>query len=58
MGTATHPQKKNESNQSYAPKQPFKCAGITNNGVCIGRYHSRSNLGPLWSYDCMVVTTT
>jgi hypothetical protein len=25
MGTATHPQKKNESNQSYAPKQPFKC---------------------------------
>ena len=35
MGTATHPQKKNESNQSYAPKQPFKCAGITNNGVCI-----------------------
>lgn len=35
-GTLTHPQKKNDSTPSYMPiQQPFKCAGITNNGVCI-----------------------
>ena len=37
MGTATHPQKKNDSTP-FVAKQPFKCAGITNNGVCIGKY--------------------
>lgn len=53
-GTLTHPQKKNDSTPSYMPiQQPFKCAGITNNGVCIGMYGKNACIAMLGTFGLL-----